>query len=145
VPPSTAYRSNGARGPRLAAHRPLQIFPNDLLVVDEHAIGHRIVVADDRVDQFVDECVGVETEFLHRPRNHILQECRAREIGVRVEPGVEARGHARRLRHAADAGRQIHRSAALGNRELTEQEERRTRLGGDPVRVPSPGVQVRHL
>jgi hypothetical protein len=113
--------------------------------VDEHAIGHRIVVADDRVDQFVDECVGIEAEFLHRPGDHVFQECSAGQVGVRVEPGGEARGHTWRLRHASDAGGQIHRPPALGNRKLTEQEERRTRLGGDPVRVPSPGVQVRNL
>ena len=45
---------------RLAAHRPHQVFVHDLLVVDEHAVGHRIVVADDRVDEFVDEGVGLE-------------------------------------------------------------------------------------
>ena len=52
------------------------------------------------------------------------------------------RGNARCLRHAADAGRQIHHALALGHGELTEQEERLARLGGDPVRVAATGVQI---
>ena len=45
------------RRPGLAAHRPLQVLADDPLVVHEHAIGHRIVVAEDRVDQLVHEGV----------------------------------------------------------------------------------------
>ena len=51
---------------RLAAHRPHQIFVHDPLVVDEHAVGHRIVVADDRVDKLVHEGVRLELEGLDR-------------------------------------------------------------------------------
>ena len=55
---------------RAAAHRPLQVLVDDLLVVHQHAVRHRVVVADDRIHQLVHELVGVEAELLHRPRHH---------------------------------------------------------------------------
>ena len=95
---------------RLAAHRPLQVLVDDLFVVHQHAVGHRVVVADDRIDQLVDELVGVEAELLHRPRHHPLQEGRARHVVVLREPGVEPRRQcpspsACRRRRAADRAR----------------------------------------
>jgi len=47
---------------------------HDLLVVHQHAVRHRVVVADDRVHQLVHEPVSVEAEFLYAqgtnaPRN----------------------------------------------------------------------------
>jgi hypothetical protein len=36
----------------------------------------------------------------------------------------------------------VHRALALGDGELPEEEERRPWLGGDPVRVASPGVEI---
>ena len=53
---------------RLAAHRPLQVLVHDPLVVDEHPVGHRIVVADDRINQFVDERIRIERERRRWPR-----------------------------------------------------------------------------
>ena len=130
-----------AGGPRLAAHRPLQVLADDLLVVDEHPVGHRVVVADDRVDQFVDECVGVEAELLDRPGDDPLQERSAGHGGALVEPGREARGHPWCFRHAPDARRADPSSAALGNRELSEEKERRAGIGGDPVGFPLPAFR----
>ena len=126
---------------RLAAHRPLQVLVDDLFVVHQHAVGHRVVVADDRVDELVDELVGIEAELLHRPRRHPLQEGRARHVLVLGEPGVEPPGNAFRLRHAADAGRQIEHALALGDGELPEQEEGLARFGGDPVRIAASRIQ----
>ena len=72
-----------------------------LLGMDEHAIWHRVVVADDRIDQFVDEGVGWKPNF-SPPRSH----------GARTGAGVSAasvtladktRGDAGRTRHATDA------------------------------------------
>ena len=37
---------------------------DDLLVVHEHAVGHWVIVADDAVDQFMHEGVGLEPEFV---------------------------------------------------------------------------------
>ena len=128
---------------RAAAHRPLQVLVNDLFVVHQHSVRHRVVIADDRIDQFVHELVGVEAELLHRPGHHRLQEGRARHVGVLGEPGFEAGRHARRLGHAANAGRKIEHSLALRDRELPEQEVPLARLGRDPVRVAAAGVQVR--
>ena len=116
---------------------------DDLFVVHQHAVGHRVVVADDRIDELVDELVGIEAELLHRPRHHPLQEGRARHVLVLREPGVQPPGNAFRLRHAADARRQVEHALALGDGELPEQEERLARLGRDPVRVAAAGVQVR--
>ena len=42
------------------AHRPHQVFVGDRLVVDEGAVGNRVMVADDGIGQFVDEGVGFE-------------------------------------------------------------------------------------
>ncbi len=128
--------------PRGSAHRPLQVLVDDLLVVHQHAVRHRVVVADDRIDQLVHELVGVEAELLHRPRHHRLQERRARHVRVLAQPGFEPAGNARCLGHAAHARRQVEHALALGDRELAEQEERLARLGGDPVRVAATGVQV---
>ncbi len=115
---------------------------DDLFVVHQHAVRHRVVVADDRIDQLVHELVRVEAELLHRPRHHPLQEGRARHVLVLRQPGLEPAGNARRLGHAADARRQVEHALALGDGELPEQEERLARLGGDPVRVAAAGIQV---
>jgi len=62
-----------ALGPRLAAHRPVQIFLNHPLVVNEHPVGNRVIVANNGIDQLVDELVGVKVELLDCPRNHFFQ------------------------------------------------------------------------
>ena len=67
---------------RLAAHRPHQILVHDPLVVDQHAVGHRIVVADDRIDELVDECIRLELEGLDRELHHRRKERRARHVPV---------------------------------------------------------------
>ena len=129
--------------PRVSAHRPLQIFMDDLFVVHQHAIGHRIVVPDDGIHQLVDELVGVEAELLHRPRHHRLKDGRTGHVLVLLQPRFETPGHARRFRHSADAGRQVEHAFAFDDGELPEQEERFARLGGDPVRIAASRVQVR--
>jgi hypothetical protein len=52
-----------ARWPRLAAHCPHQIFVHDPFIVHQHAIQHRIVIADDGVDEFGNKCIRFETEL----------------------------------------------------------------------------------
>ncbi len=131
-----------AFGRRGSAHRPLQVLVHDLLVVHQHPVRHRVMVADDRIHQFVHELVGVEGELLHRPRHHSLQERRAGHVVVLRQPGVEPAGNARGLGHAAHARRQVQHALALGDRELPEQKERLSRLGGHPVGVAATGVQV---
>ena len=123
-----------ALGARLAAHGPLQVLPDDLLVVDQHPVRHRVVVADDGVDQLVDEGIGVEAELLHRPRNHGGKDGSTRHVGVLRQPGLEPGRDAFLAGHAAHAGRQVEDALALGDRELAQEEEGLAGLGGDPVR-----------
>src|SRR6059058_5878221 len=49
----------------------------------------------------------------------------------------------RRARHPAHAGWQVKHPLALSNCELPEEEERFTRLSGDPVWVATTGIPVR--
>ena len=83
-------------GLRGAAHRPLQVLVDDLFVVHQHPVRHRVVVTDDGVHQLVDELVGIEVELLHRPRHHPLQEGCARHVGVLAQPRLEPARDARR-------------------------------------------------
>ena len=130
-----------AGGPRLAAHRPHQILVHDPLVVDQHAVGHRIVVADDRIDELVHECIRLEAECLHREGDHRGEEAGARHLRMFFEPGIEPDRDALRLRHAAEAGGMLHHALALGDRELTEQEKAFARRRGDPIRIAAAGIE----
>ena len=130
---------------RLSAHRPHQIFVHDALVVDQHAIGHRIMVANDRIDELVDECIRVEPEGLDRELHHRGQEVRAGHVHVLREPCVEASCDAFGLRHPTDSGRFLHRPFAFGDGKLAEQEETFARRGGDPVRIAAASIQERGL
>src|SRR5438874_1773581 len=129
--------------PRVSAHGPLQVLVNDLFVVHQHAVWHRVVVAYDGIHQLMHELVGVEAELVHRPRHHRLQDGRPRHAVVFREPGFESAGHSLCARHPAYAGWQVYYPLALSNCELPEEEERFARLGGDPVWVATTGVQVR--
>jgi hypothetical protein len=90
----------------------------------------------------VHELVRVELELLDRPRHERLQELGAWHVLVLLQPGFEATRDSGCLRHPADAGRQVEHALALRDRELTEQEEGFARLGGDPVRIAPPRIQI---
>ena len=114
---------------------------HDPFVVDQHAIGNRIIVADDRIDEFVDEGIGSKPNFLtanctiaERKPAPGMSEC-LREPGL--EPGRDAAG----LRHAADPGRMLHHALALGHGKLAEQEKPLAGRGSDPVRIAAAGIQ----
>jgi hypothetical protein len=64
--------------------------------MDEHAIRHGIVVADDRIDQFVNERVGLEAESLRC----VLQQCAGADFLVIAKPGEKSIGNACRARQA---------------------------------------------
>ena len=134
-----------ALGPRLAADRPHQVFVHDPLVMDEHAVGNGVVVADDRIDQLVHEGVRLELEGLDRELDHLGQEGRARHVLVHREPGVEAPSDAAGLRHASDPGAHLHHPLAFEDRELAEQEEALAWRGGDPVGVSAAGIEEGRL
>ena len=134
-----------AFGMRLAADRPHQVFVHDPLVVDEHAVGNGIVVADDRVDKLVDEGVGIELEGLDRELDHLGQEGRARHVLVHREPRVEAPRDPAGLRHASDPGAYLHHPLAFEDRELAEQEEALAWRGGDPVGIAAAGIEEGRL
>ncbi len=131
-----------AFGVRVSAHRPFQVLVDDLLIVHQHAVRHRVVVADDRIHQLVHELVGVEAELLHCPRHHRFQERRTRHVAVLLQPGFKPAGDARCLGHATHARGQVEHALALSDGELPEQEERLARLGSDPVGVAATRVQV---
>jgi hypothetical protein len=116
---------------------------NDLFVVHQHAVWHRVVVADDGIHQLVHELVGVEAELLHRPRHHRLQKWSTRHVVVFRKPRFESASYSRCAGHPADTGWQVEHSLALSNCELPEEEERFARLSSDPVWVAATGVQVR--
>ena len=116
---------------------------NDLFVVHQHAVWHRVVVADDGIHQLVHELVGVEAELVHGPRHHRLQKGCTWHVIMFREPGFKSAGYSRCAGHPAHAGWQVEHPLALGNCELPEEEERFARLSGDPVWVATTGVQVR--
>ena len=130
-----------AGGARLTAHSPHQVLMNDLLVVHEHAVRHRIVVTDDAVDEFMHEGIRLEAELLDGKVDHRAKADGTGAVGVVCEPVVQACRNAGCLWHAADTRRQIHAPPALGDSELAQQKERLAWLGGDPVRVAAAGIQ----
>ena len=137
-----------ALGRAVVAHLLHQIGVHHLLGVMQHAVGHRIVVADDAVGELVHEGVAVEAELGDAVVDRLLQQLAAVVLAVAVKPGVEALADAVLGRHAAEILVFPH-ALRLGERELAEQEERRARRGGDPVRIAAAGVhhlvRARHL
>jgi hypothetical protein len=134
-----------ALGTRLPADRPHEVLVHNALVMDEHAVGNGVVVADDRVDKLVHEGVGVETERLDPKLDHLGEERRARHVHVHREPRIEASRDAAGLRHATDPGAYFHHPLAFEDGELAEQEEAFARRGGDPVGVAPSGVEEGRL
>jgi len=114
---------------------------HDPFVVDQHAVGDRVVVADDRVDEFVNEGVGLEAELLDGELRHFGKEAGARHVRMLRKPRGEPGGDAAGLRHAADAGWMLHHPLALGQRELSEEEEALTGGGGDPVGIAAASIE----
>jgi hypothetical protein len=127
------------------AQRPHQVLVGDALGVDQHPVGHRVVVADDGVHQLVDEGVRLEPEGLHGERHQRREEGRARHVGMRGQPRLQPGRDPLGLRHAAQPGRMLHHPLALGDGELPEQEEAVARRRGDPVGIPPAGVEERRL
>ena len=56
---------------RYPAHRPHQVLVHDALVVDQHAVGDRVIVADDRIYELVDKGIRLEPERFYRKRHHL--------------------------------------------------------------------------
>ncbi len=130
---------------RFTAHGPHEVFVNYTLVVDQHAIRNWIIVANDGIDQFVDECVRVEPELLHCKRRHGRQKGRAGHIAVLTEPGLETAGDAVGLWHSANTCRMFHHTLTFGNRELTQQKKPLPRSSGDPVGIAPSGIEEGRL
>ena len=129
--------------PRRPAHRPLQVFVNDLLVVHQHPVRHRIVVADDRIDELVDKSIGIEPELRDGPWDQRAEELGTRKDLVLLQPGSQPVCDTARPGHAADTGRKIEHALAFGDRELAQQKECLARLGRDPVGIAAAGVEIR--
>ena len=79
-----------------------------LLVVHEHAVRHRIVVADDAVDEFVHEGIRLEAEGLDGEAGPSQPGTRHRAYPCAVASQSSRRAAMPgRLRHAADTRGQI--------------------------------------
>ena len=86
--------------------------------------GTGIVVADDRVDQLVNEGIGIELELLDREVTISDRNGAPGMSCVLGEPGVEPRSDARcACGMPPMPGGCVHHPLALGDRELAEQEE----------------------
>src|SRR5579862_1026547 len=112
---------------------------SNALVVDEHAIGSRIVIANDGVHKFVDKSIRFESELFYREWNHRRKERRAWHLRVLSQPCFETAGNSRSLRHSAEASRMVHHPVALRHSELAKQEVSLARCGCDPVRISAAG------
>ncbi|MNI54030.1 hypothetical protein D3C73_1088940 [compost metagenome] len=67
-------------------HRPHQIFMSYGLIVHQRPIRYRVVIADNRVRQFVDELVGIEPEFHDCKIDGSLQRIGSRCLGICLAP-----------------------------------------------------------
>lgn len=119
-----------------------EVAADDLLGVREHAVGHRVVVGDGRVGQFVDEGVLVEAEALQRVRHTGGEEFDAGHARVLPDERVEAVPGTLPLRHPAEV---VGRPDPLGLREgeVAEGVEGLARSGRHPVGVAA--ARVEHL
>ena len=126
---------------RLTAHRPHQILVHNPFVMDQHSIRDRVIVADDRVDEFVDEGVSVKSELLDGKLRHRGKETGSRHVRMFIEPSLEPAGDAAGLRHSTDPGRMLHHTLALGYSELSKQEKSFARRGSNPIRISPAGIQ----
>ena len=124
------------------AHGPGEEALHDALGMREHPVRLRVVVADDRVRELVDERVRGEPQLRHAVRDRVAEQ-RGTRAGVRgVEEGAEAIGDPIACRHATQAGL-VPDALRFREPELSEQEERLARGGRDPVRISATGVQER--
>ena len=90
-----------------------------LFGMDEHAIRHGVVVADDRVDEFVNERVRLEAETLCC----VLQQRAGTRVLAIAKPGAQPIGNPSGARHACDAGRMRHHPRCFVQGKMTEREE----------------------
>ena len=55
---------------RISADGPHQVLVNNALVVYEHSIWNRIVIANDGIDELVDKSIRFKSEFLYSKCHH---------------------------------------------------------------------------
>ena len=118
---------------------------HDPLVVDQHTIGNRIIVADNRVDEFVNEGVALKTEFFDSKLRHFRKETGARHVRMLAEPSPESGRYATGLWHSPDSGRMLHHALALGHCKLAKQEKPLAGRGSNPVRIAAAGIKEGRL
>ena len=134
-----------ACGLRISAHSPHQVLMRNPFVVDEHAIGHWIVITNDGVHQFMDERIGLKPECLHCEGNHRGEEGGTWHLSVLLQPSLEAASDALSLRHSAETGRMLHHTLTFGDGELTEKKVALARSRGDPIGIATAGIQESRL
>jgi len=118
---------------------------HDAFVMDQHAIGHWIIVANDGIHQFMHKSIGIKTKLLYRkPYNRRKEGCAPR-FRVLVEPCFKPLCNALGLRHSAQARRMLHHPLAFGDRELTKQEKSLARCGCDPVGIAAACIEKGRL
>lgn len=138
VPPSVANRSHPCG--RSTAHRQIEIGVHDLLDMGQHAVGHRVVVAVDRIGELAHPGVGVETQDVHAIAHPAAQQCH--RVGLRLtgqEP-VEAGGDAVCSRHSGQSVEFVPVAAGFIAGEPADQIERLPADDGGPVGVAAAGV-----
>ena len=118
-----------------------RVLVNDLFVMHQHAIWHRVVIAYDGIHQLVHELVGIEAELVDRPWHHRLQKGCTWHVSMLLQPCFESAGYSRRARHPAYAGWQVKHALALSNCELPEEEERFARLVATQFGLPRPAFR----
>src|SRR2546429_9855626 len=108
---------------------------HDPLVVDQHTIGNRIIVADNRVDEFVNEGVALKTEFFDSKLRNFRKETGARHVRMLAEPSPESGRYATGLWHSPDSGRMLHYALGFGLCMLTKQVNPLTATVSNPVLI----------
>ncbi len=129
-----------ALGRTAVAHFLDQVIVHHLFQVDQCARRHGIVVADKAVRQLMDPRIGVESLDLHAVLQHTDQKIVAVQTLVLGQEFAEPVRAALLGWHARENGFVAH-AARLLHGELPHQEKRIARLGGNPVRIATAGVQ----
>ncbi|MCY1365751.1 hypothetical protein D9M69_526130 [compost metagenome] len=124
-----------------ADHFLVDVLAHDDLGQAQHAVGHRVVAAQDGLAHLVDEVAGRQAQLVAHVGHGGLDEAHAGLALVRLGEELEARLDALALRKAAHVRHVDVRALGLGHGKEAELEEAMARGGGQKVRVAAAGVE----